>query len=103
VPLGTPGSYASPDAQVGLAIPPLGSVGSLGRNIYTTPAYQAVDLRLTRRVKIGEKVRLNFIADFFNLFNCVNVQKVDTAFTQFGRPISACKTRLMHFGVRLLF
>ena len=32
VPLGTPGSYASPDAQVGLAIPPLGSVGSLGRN-----------------------------------------------------------------------
>ena len=103
VPLGKPGSYASPDAQVGLAIPPLGSGGSLGRNIYTTPGYQAVDLRLTRRVKIGEKVRLNFIADVFNLFNRVNVQKVDTAFTQSGRPISAFNARQMQFGVKILF
>jgi len=54
-------------------------------------------------VKIGEKVRLNFIADVFNLFNRVNIQKVDTAFTQSGRPISAFNARQMQFGVKILF
>ncbi len=103
VPLGTPGSYASPDGQVGLAIPPLGSVGSLGRNVYTTPGYHAVDLRVTRRVRMGEKATLNFIADVFNLFNRVNIQKVDTAFTQSGRPISAFSARQIQFGVKILF
>ena len=103
VPLGTPGSYASPDGQVGLAIPPLGSVGSLGRNVYTTPGYQAVDLR---RHTAGENRRegtLNFISDVFNLFNRVNIQKVDTAFTQSGRPISAFSARQIQFGVKILF
>ena len=103
VPLGTPGSYASPDGEVGLAIPPLGSVGNLGRNVYTTPGYHAVDLRVTRRVRMGEKATLNFIADVFNLFNRVNIQKVDTAFTQSGRPISAFNARQIQFGVKILF
>ena len=103
VPLGTTGSYASPDGQVGLAIPSLGSVGNLGRNVYTTPGYHAVDLRVTRRVRMGEKATLNFIADVFNLFNRVNIQKVDTAFTQSGRPISAFNARQIQFGVKILF
>jgi TonB dependent receptor-like, beta-barrel len=103
VPLGTPGSYASPDGEAGLSIPDLGAVGNLGRNVYNTSGYQAVDLRLTRRIQIGERIRLNLTTDVFNLFNRVNIQKVDTAFTQSGRPVSSFNPRQIQFGVRILF
>ena len=62
-----------------------------------------MDLRLTRRVQIGERIRLNLTADVFNLFNRVNIEKVDTAFTQSGRPVSSFNPRQIQFGVRISF
>ena len=50
VPLETFGSYPSPDGEVGLALPPVGSIGNLGRNVYRTDTFSSVDFRLTRKI-----------------------------------------------------
>ena len=103
VPLGTPASFASPDGTVGLAQPPLGSVGNLGRNIYTTPHFSSVDLRLTRHISIGENRTIDLSMDAFNLFNRVNIREVDNSFTQQGRPVAAFAPRQIQFSVKLFF
>ncbi|MEW5976429.1 MAG: carboxypeptidase regulatory-like domain-containing protein [Acidobacteriota bacterium] len=103
VALGTPGSFVSPDGKVGLAIPELGFPGNLGRNVYRTSGFQTVDFRLTRHVQLTQAFELNLSVDVFNLFNHFNVYKVDTAFTNAGRPVSAFNPRQIQFGVRILF
>lgn len=43
------------------------------RNTFNFPNTYNVDLRISKRVPVGEKVRLEFLAEAFNLFNHVNV------------------------------
>lgn len=47
-------------------------IGSLGRNMGRTGMYASVDLRLTRAFHFGEKIRIDLIAEGFNLFNRFN-------------------------------
>lgn len=103
VPLNTPGSFGSPDRTVGLAQPPLGSVGNLGRNVYWTPHFASLDLRLTRHIPIGENRSIDLSTDAFNLFNSVNVPEVDNSFTQSGRPVAAFNPRQIQFSVKVFF
>ncbi len=39
------------------------------RNAFTGPDYATTDLRLTRRIRLGEKYKIEFIAESFNLLN----------------------------------
>ena len=39
------------------------------RNAFTGPDYATTDLRLTRRIHLGERYKLNFTVESFNLFN----------------------------------
>ena len=39
------------------------------RNAFTGPDYATVDLRLTRKIRLSERCRLDFVAESFNLFN----------------------------------
>jgi len=39
------------------------------RNGFTGPDYATADLRLTRQVRLGERVKMNLVAESFNLFN----------------------------------
>jgi hypothetical protein len=39
------------------------------RNAFTGPDYTTTDLRLTKLVRLGERYKLNFIAESFNLLN----------------------------------
>ncbi|MGC1449294.1 MAG: hypothetical protein WA830_04575 [Candidatus Sulfotelmatobacter sp.] len=39
------------------------------RNAFTGPDYATTDLRVTRSLRFGERYKLNFIAEPFNLFN----------------------------------
>jgi outer membrane receptor protein involved in Fe transport len=103
VPTGTPGSFASPDGKVGLIQPPLGSVGNLGRNVYRTSNFSSVDFRLTRRIVLGEKRRLEFSLDVFNLFNRVNIREADNSFTQAGRPVGAFDPRQLQYSAKVVF
>jgi hypothetical protein len=103
VPLGTPGSFPSPDGKVGLALPPQWQIGTLGRNVYTTPAFYNTDLRMTRHFPLSEHVGMDFMTDMFNLFNHVNVREVDTAFNDAGRAVAAFNPRQFQFGLRLTY
>jgi hypothetical protein len=38
-------------------------------NAFTGPDYASSDLRLTKLVRLGERYKLNFIAESFNLLN----------------------------------
>src|SRR4029077_12916293 len=39
------------------------------RNAFTGPDYATADLRVTRTIRLGERYKLNFVAESFNLFN----------------------------------
>jgi hypothetical protein len=103
VPLGTPVSFTSPDNKVGLAQPPLGLIGNLGRNVYRTESFTSTNVRLTRHFSIGELRRLDLSVDVFNVFNRVNISKVDNSFTQGGRPVAAFDPRQIQFSAKLVF
>jgi hypothetical protein len=100
---GAPSSFPSPDGKVGLIQPPLGSVGNLGRNVYRTSNFASLDFRLTRRVAMGEKRRIEFSLDVFNLFNRVNIREADNSYTQAGRPVGAFDPRQLQYSVKVIF
>jgi hypothetical protein len=52
--------------------PPTGRIGTSGRNQYYGPGLVNWDFTATKSFPLGERVRLQFRADFFNLFNNVN-------------------------------
>lgn len=103
----------------------LGAGGSsrvpfIGPNAYNFPNTYNVDFRVSRRVRVKEGMRLEFLAEAFNLFNHVNVTDVITqeysynasAKTltynpQFGQATAAGNTlynaRQMQFAVRFQF
>lgn len=59
----------------------------LGRNTFRQPKIISLDPRLTRNVRLGEHVNLQFIAEAFNIFNRANITTVRT--TLFARSTSA--------------
>jgi hypothetical protein len=90
--------------------------GSLGRNRGITHSYASFDLRVSRIVRLGERVRLNLIAEGFNLFNRFNeaaaspfFQDVrafgqrDGAGRYFSRSTAAFDPRQFQFGLKIDF
>ncbi len=88
--------------------PPAGCNGILGRNRYTTPGFFQWDMRVSKRVPLGERVRLELIADAFNLFNRTNVAAVNQlcdptagSTCSAGQPTSAYDARQFQFALKL--
>jgi hypothetical protein len=54
--------------------PAYGTVGNLGRDTLTGPGYADWDLSLVKATPIGERMRLQFRAEFFNVLNHTNLQ-----------------------------
>ncbi|HEX8492921.1 MAG TPA: TonB-dependent receptor [Pyrinomonadaceae bacterium] len=90
--------------------------GSLGRNRGITHSYASFDLRVSRIIRLGERVRLNIIAEGFNLFNRFNeaaaspfFQDVrafgqrDGAGRYFSRSTAAFDPRQFQFGLKIDF
>jgi hypothetical protein len=93
---------------VPLVAPPAGCNGSLGRNRFFGPGFFQVDLRLAKRIPLGERLNLDLIADGFNLFNRTNVAAVNqlcdptagaTCFA--GQPTAAYDARQFQFALKL--
>jgi len=51
----------------------------VGRNIYTNPGSAITDLRVARAFRFHERARLELIWEAFNLFNRVNITRLNTA------------------------
>ncbi|HEU4934028.1 MAG TPA: hypothetical protein VFT48_18210, partial [Pyrinomonadaceae bacterium] len=90
--------------------------GSLARNFGLTHRYISLDLRVSKLVPIGEKLRLELIAEGFNLFNRFNEAAASPfvedvrVFNQrasngryFSRPTATFDPRQFQFGLKLNF
>jgi Carboxypeptidase regulatory-like domain len=92
------------------------SSGTLGRNAGVTHTFSSLDMRLTRTLRLGERMRLDLIAEGFNLFNRFNEAAASpfiddvNAFNQragsgayYSRPTAAFDPRQFQFGLKLNF
>ncbi len=92
------------------------TTGSLGRNAGITHSFSSLDLRVSRHVRLGERLRLEIIADGFNLFNRFNEGSVSPfiddvrAFNQragngryYSQPTASFDPRQFQFGLKLNF
>jgi len=88
--------------------PPAGCNGSLGRNAFVGPGFFQVDLRVSKQIPFGERLKLDLIADGFNLFNRTNIAAVNqlcdptagsTCFA--GQPSAAYDARQFQFALKL--
>ncbi|HKG13105.1 MAG TPA: TonB-dependent receptor, partial [Pyrinomonadaceae bacterium] len=90
--------------------------GNLGRNLGLTHSYQSLDLRVARTVPLGERVRLEVIAEGFNLFNRFNEAAASPRFEDVNavnqrasngryrsRATAAFDPRQFQFGLKLNF
>jgi hypothetical protein len=90
--------------------PPLGCDGNLGRNPFTTPSFFQFDLRLSRRFSLSERMKLDVIADAFNLTNRLNVSAVNqlcdpgsSSTCSVGQPTAAYDARQFQFALKILW
>jgi hypothetical protein len=75
--------------------------GNLGRNAGVSPWTAFNDLRISRRVYLGERLSMDLIADIFNLANRFNVAGVNVLWTDAGQPTSAYDPRQFQFSIKV--
>jgi hypothetical protein len=106
----------SVDANGVLFVPAPFQSGSLGRNLGLTHTYQSLDMRVARTIPFGERLRLEVIAEGFNLFNRFNEAAASPRFEDVnavnertssgrfrGRSTAAFDPRQFQFGLKLSF
>jgi Carboxypeptidase regulatory-like domain/TonB dependent receptor-like, beta-barrel len=78
--------------------------GNLGRNAGLRPYTVFTDLRVSRRIRLTERVSLEGVADMFNLINKFNVADVNPLWNNpAGTPTAAYDPRQFQFAVKLSF
>lgn len=100
-----PGHYAFDPA--GFAQPsPLGVIGNSPRTLCCGPGIANFDFALLKDTAVTEKARLQFRAEFFNLFNRAQFMNPDGNISDganFGAVVEARGPRLVQFALKLLF
>jgi hypothetical protein len=87
------------------ALPGIGRYGSAGRNIFSGPALVSTDLAILKDFRVTELHRLQFRAEFFNLFNQVNFNNpvANLSSATYGRITGAQAGRAIQFGLKYLW
>jgi outer membrane receptor protein involved in Fe transport len=87
--------------------PPEGCIGDLGRNAFNRPMFFDIDLRIDRKIAIGEKMNLELIADGFNMLNRLNVSDVNplcdptSGTCTAGTPTASFDPRTFQFALKI--
>jgi len=88
--------------------PPAGCIGNLGRNAFVGPDFFQIDIRLSKRIPLGERLALDLIADGFNMLNRTNIAAVNQlcdptagATCVAGQPTAAYDARQFQFALKL--
>jgi len=75
-----------------------------------TPGFFQLDLRLSRRFPLGERFKLDVIADAFNLTNRLNVAAVNqlcdpgsSSTCSAGQPTAAYDARQFQFALKVIW
>jgi len=87
------------------SLPALFSFGNAPRNSVIGPGLEEFDVSLQKEIPLRERVRLQFRAEAYNLFNHPNLNIPNRiAFTaNFGSISSAQDSRQLQFALKLLF
>ena len=98
--------YTGPDRSLFASTVPFdGTQGTVGRSSFRGPGYTNMDLSIIKRFPINERMRFTIRADFFNLFNNVNlgVPNSDVTQSNFGLSTTAAAARIIQFAGRFDF
>jgi len=94
--------------KVPFVAPPAGCDGNLGRNAFTSPNFFQVDMRLSRRIPLGERFKIDLIADAFNLLNRTNIAAVNQlcdplagSTCSAGQPTASYDARQFQFAIKV--
>jgi len=88
---------------------PTGVEGNLGRNTFRNPGFAQADSALAKNMRIPWFVRdganLQFRADFYNVFNRVNLIGYDTNLSDgnFGKATNSLEARTIQLGAKIVF
>jgi hypothetical protein len=98
-----PANFApsSPTAMTFPFVTLLALDGDLGRNAGTSPWNVFGDLRISRRIYLGERVNMDLIADMFNIANKNNTSAVSPFFTNAGQATAAYDPRQFQFAMKV--
>ncbi|MGO9228392.1 MAG: carboxypeptidase regulatory-like domain-containing protein [Bryobacteraceae bacterium] len=82
-----------------------GQFGDLGRNSLYGPGQISLDTSLTRRFDVGERVKMDLRADFFNVMNHANPNTPTTSITSstFGEITTFGTPRQIQMALKLYF
>jgi hypothetical protein len=91
-------------------VPAFNTEGTLGRNTYIGPGYVNTDFNVVKNTKVpwfwhDEAASIQFRAEFFNLFNNVNLQSPSGNLTSgnFGKSTGVFPARNIQFGIKVIF
>ncbi len=91
----------------GLVIPPSRTqpFGNAGRNIGRSPGVYTLDMSLQKEAAVGERFRVQFRADAFNLQNRTNFQNANSVVgnAAFGQTQSTYPARQLQFALKLFY
>ena len=92
---------SGPDSQC----VPVGEDGNLSRNAFRGPSFKDVDLSLVKTTTVNDRIKVEFRAEAFNLFNRVNLYNPigDLSSPQFGQSTTAFDPRQIQLGLKILF
>jgi hypothetical protein len=87
------------------SLPELGRYGAAGRGIFSGPAAVSTDLAVLKDVVVRESHRFQFRAEFFNIFNQVNLSNpvASLANARYGEITGSGPGRAIQFGLKYLW
>ena len=85
--------------------PPFGFYGNAGVNTVTGPGFNKWDMGFFKNFDLHESVKLQFRAEFFNIWNTANFNSVATSYGGggFGQVNGAWNPRIIQLALKLLF
>src|SRR5262249_44442120 len=95
-------SYLNKAAFTG---PPVGTFGMFGKNSFRGPRFFNWDMGLFKNMPISEHFRLEFRAEFFNIFNRANFHNPNSNVSAngFGTITEADSPRIGQLALKLIF
>jgi len=92
---------SGPDSQC----VPVGTDGNLSRNAFRGPSFKDLDLALVKTTSVSDRIKVEFRAEAFNLFNRVNLWNPlgDLSLPQFGKSPAAFPARQLQLGLKVIF
>jgi hypothetical protein len=95
---GTGGCYISKNGKSVLLPNAVGAFGTMGRNIFRDTGFHNVDLSVSKSFRLGERMKAQFRAETFNIFNHPNFANPNGATSGYGQAAFADPSVVGTFG-----